>query len=137
LPVLADVPLERLNGAQVGLRWADADLDAGYVRVRRPIVLARGAVSESTPKTKTKTGDRLIWLDAETVRILKEHCTAQLKARVMAGESWQDNDLIFCRGDGTPYRPDAVSRRFKRLAALAGLPVIKLHEGRHSAASRC
>jgi hypothetical protein len=21
----------------------------------------------------------------------------------MAGESWQDNDLIFCQGDGTPY----------------------------------
>ena len=96
LPVLADVPLERLNGAQVGLRWADADLDAGYVRVRRPIVLARGAVSESTPKTKTKTGDRLIWLDAETVRILKEHCTAQLKARVMAGGvlAGQRSDLL-------------------------------------------
>jgi integrase len=53
----------------------------------------------------------------------------------MAGESWQDNDLIFCQGDGTPYKPDAVSRRFKQLATLAGLPVIKLHEGRHSAAS--
>jgi hypothetical protein len=46
-------------------------------------VLVRGAVTESTPKTKT--GDRLIWLDAETVRILKEHRTAQLKARLMAG----------------------------------------------------
>jgi integrase len=74
-----------------------------------------------------------IWLDAETVRSLKEHRTAQLKARLMAGKSWRDNDLIFCGGDGTPYKPDAVSRRFKRLAALAGLPVIKLHEGRHSA----
>jgi integrase len=121
------------RGEAAGLRWADADLDAGYVRVRRPIVLVRGAVTESTPKTKT--GDRLIWLDAETGRILKEHRTAQLKARLMAGESWQDNDLIFCQGDGTPYKPDAVTRRFKRLAALAGLPVIKLHEGRHSAAS--
>lgn len=28
-----------------------------------------------------------------------------------------------------------MTRRFQRLAALAGLPVIKLHEGRHSAAS--
>ena len=80
-------------------------------------------------------GDWLIWLDAETVRILKEHRTAQLKARLMAGESWRDNDLIFCQIDGAPYKPDAVTRRFKRLAALAGLPVIKLHEGRHSAAS--
>jgi integrase len=83
------------RGEAVGLRWADADLDAGYVRVRRPIVLVRGAATESTPKTKT--GDRPIWLDAETVRILKEHRTVQLKARLKAGESWQDNDLIFCR----------------------------------------
>jgi integrase len=119
------------RGEAVGLRWSDADLDAGYVRVRRPIVLVRGAITESTPKTKT--GDRLIWLDAETVRILKEHRKAQLKTRLKAGESWQDNDLIFCQGDGTPIKPDAVTRRFKRLAALAGLPVIKLHEGRHSA----
>ena len=121
------------RGEAVGLRWADADLDADYVRVRRPIVLVRGAVTESTPKTKT--GDRLIRLDTETVRILKEHRTAHLRARLVAGESRQDNDLIFCRGDGTPHKPDAVSRRFKRLAALAALPLIKLHEGRHSAAS--
>jgi integrase len=121
------------RGEAVGLRWADADLDAGYVRVRRPIVIVRGAVTESTPKTKS--GDRLIWLDAGTVRILKDHRRAQLKARLAAGESWQDNDLIFCQADGTPYKPDAVTRRFQRLAFLAGLPVIKLHEGRHSAAS--
>jgi len=121
------------RGEAVGLRWADADLGAGYVRVRRPIVLVRGSVTESTPKTKT--GDRLIWLDAETVRILKEHRKAQLMTRLKAGSGWQDNDLIFCKDDGTPFKPDYVTRRFKRLSALAGLPVIKLHEGRHSAAS--
>ena len=61
-------------------------------------------------------GDRLIWLDAEAVRILKEHRTA----RLMAGESWRDNDLIFCQIDGAPYKPDAVTCLFKCLAALAG-----------------
>ena len=38
--------------------------------------------------------------------------------------------------EGTPYRPDYVTRRFKALATAAGLPVIKLHEGRHSAAHK-
>jgi integrase len=52
-----------------------------------------------------------------------------------AGPAWQDNDLIFCQDDGTPWRADYVSRRFKALARAGGLPVIKLHEGRHSAAS--
>ena len=90
-------------------------------------------MTESTPKTKT--GDRPIYLDAETVRLLREHHKAHLKARMKAGQAWQDHDLIFCQPDGAPYRPDAVTRRFKRLAVLAGLPPIKLHEGRHSAAS--
>jgi integrase len=121
------------RGEAVGLRWADSDLDAGYVRVRRPIVLIGGDVVESAPKTPT--GDRLIWLDARTVRLLREHRKAQLGARLRAGEAWHDNDLMFCKDDGTPYRPDYVTRRFKALAAQAGLPVIKLHEGRHSAAS--
>lgn len=48
---------------------------------------------------------------------------------------WTENDLVFCQDDGTPWKPDYVSRRFKALAAEAGLPRIKLHEGRHSAAS--
>jgi hypothetical protein len=37
-----------------------------------------------------------------------------------AGGAWQDNDLVFCQPDGTPWKPDYVSRRFKVLAAEAG-----------------
>ena len=50
-----------------------------------------------------------------------------------AGAAWTDNDLVFCQPDGRPWLPDHVSKRFKRLAAQAGVPVIKLHEGgRHT-----
>jgi hypothetical protein len=52
-----------------------------------------------------------------------------------ASSAWQDNDLIFCRADGTPWPPDHVSREWKRYCAAAGVRVIKMHEGRHSAAS--
>ena len=47
----------------------------------------------------------LIWLDAENVRILREHRRSRLKARLKAGKSWQDNELIFCDDDGTPIKP--------------------------------
>jgi integrase len=40
---------------------------------------------------------------------------------------------VFCQGDGRPWNPDYVSKRFKKLAAGAGVPPIKLHEARHSA----
>src|SRR5262249_56321812 len=56
-------------------------------------------------------------------------------ARQAPVETWQDHDLVFCQPDGRPWNPDYVSRRFKRLAAQAGVPGIKLHEARHSAIS--
>jgi hypothetical protein len=66
-------------------------------------------------------------------RLVDEHRKAQLRLRPKAGNAWQDNDLVFCQRDGTPWNPDHVSKRFKKLAALAGVPVITLHEGgRHT-----
>ncbi len=121
------------RGEAVGFRWSGADLDAGFLKVERPVLLIGAEVTEGRPKSRA--GERLIWLDAETIRLLKEHRTAQLKTRMKAGPAWADNDLVFCQDDGTPWKPDYVSRRFKALAAEAGLPPIKLHEGRHSAAS--
>jgi integrase len=121
------------RGEAVGLRWSGADLDAGYLRVERPVLLVGADVIEGRPKSRA--GDRLIWLDAETVRLLREHRKVQLRQRLSMGDAWQNDDLVFSREDGTPWRPDVVSRRFKKIATIAGLPVIKLHEGRHSAAS--
>jgi Phage integrase family len=88
---------------------------------------------ESTPKTRA--GHRVVWLDDDTIALLRKHREVQELERQFAGEAWQDHGLIFCQGDGSPWRPDVVTRRFQAIARAAGLPVIKLHEGRHSAVS--
>jgi integrase len=86
------------------------------------IVQLGGKLRES--KAKTRAGKRRVFLD---------HDTAQLKVRLKAGEAWADNDLVFCQDDGQPWHPDHVSKRFKKLAAQAGVPVVTLHEGgRHT-----
>jgi integrase len=123
------------RGELVGFRWAASDLDAGYLGVGKTILQLGGTI---TPEDKAKTRDskRRVWLDETTVALLKARRKAQLAARLRVGEAWQDNDLVFCRDDGTPWPPDLVSRRFKALAAKAGVSVIKLHEGgRHTAPS--
>jgi integrase len=121
------------RGEAIGLRWSGLDTDAGYVLVERPILLIGKDLDESAPKTRA--GHRIIWLDAKTIGLLKKHRDVQQLERQYAGEAWQDHDLIFCRDDGSPYRPDVVYRRFRAIAKRAGLPPIKLHEGRHSAVS--
>jgi hypothetical protein len=74
-----------------------------------------------------------VFIDHDTAGLLRQHRKEQVGARMRAGEAWQDNDLVFCRGDGRPWNPDTVTRRFERLAARAGVPVVTLHEGgRHT-----
>jgi integrase len=122
------------RGELCGFRWADSDLDAGYLSVDRPLLQLGGKIVEGKPKTRSS--GRKVWLDAETVRLLREHQKAQLAVRLEAGDAWQDNDLVFCKDDGSPWPPDYVYRRFRALAKTAGVPVIKLHEGgRHTSAS--
>jgi integrase len=127
-----------------GFRWADSDLEKPYpdpqtgkeltgalLGVERPIIQLGGKVRES--KAKTKKGQRRVFLDHETAELLRQHRKAQLRLRLTAGDVWQDNDLVFCQADGRPWNPDHVSKRFKKLAELAGVRVITLHEGgRHT-----
>lgn len=117
----------------VGLQWEHSDLDEGYIEVVETILhLKRGIVKG---KPKTRTSKRRIWLDAQTMRMLREHRKDQLAQRLRAGPAWEDNDLIFCDDGGVSYNPDHVRYEFKRIARGAGLRAIRLHEGRHTAAS--
>jgi integrase len=115
-----------------GFRWSFADLERRVLTVKRPILQLGGKLHEE-PTAKSRAGDRLVFLDAETADLLRTHHREQLLARMKAGAAWQDNDLVFCQADGRPWSSDHVSKRFKKLAAQAGVPVIKLHEGgRHT-----
>jgi integrase len=121
------------RGEAVGMRWSDVDTDAGTIRVERPLLLGSDGVYESTPKTRA--GARTYWLDPLTTKLLDQHHKDQRKARMAAGPAWADHELVFCHEDGSPWRPDHVYRRFQAIARAAGLPVITLHEGRHTAVS--
>jgi integrase len=121
------------RGELCGFRWSGTDLERGVLAVERPVLQLGGKLAEST--AKTRAGERLVFLDTQTAGLLREHRKAQAKAR-MSAPAWEDHDLVFCQPDGRPWNPDHVSRRFQRLAAQAGVPVITLHEGgRHTGVS--
>lgn len=46
------VPRGARRGEAIGSRWADADLDAGYLTVDRPILQVGGTLSERKPKNR-------------------------------------------------------------------------------------
>ena len=82
-------------------------------------------------EAKTASGRRSVELDTGTTRILREHRSRQAEERLRAGSAWQDNGLVFCREDGTPVKPEWLTRTFNARAKSAGLPRIRFHDLRH------
>lgn len=121
------------RGELLGLRWSDLDFQAGRAAIRQTLSSVGGKVTFSTPKT-TKSR-RSIAVDSATLAALRHHRDAQNKERVTWEEVYRDLDLAFCREDGTPLRPDTITRRFHDLSRRAGVPVVRLHDVRHTYAS--
>jgi integrase len=67
--------------------------------------------------------------------VLRAHYDRQQGERLAAGEKWQEHGLIFTTSLGTPIHPRNLLRDFKKLLRDAGLPTIRFHDLRHTAAS--
>jgi integrase len=121
------------KGEILALRWSDVDLDKRVVAVRR--TLTRGQNGFTYGEPKSRAGRRSIALPASCVNALRKHRTRQLERRLLAGADWQDNDLVFEGGTGEGIYPNTLLRTFNRLATRLGLPVIRFHDARHTAAT--
>lgn len=84
---------------------------------------------------KTSRSRRTINMPAGLVAALRDHRVRQLEERIAAGAAWQDWDLVFSTTIGTPLDARNVSRAFTGLLSRAGLPRIRFHDLRHSAAT--
>jgi integrase len=85
-------------------------------------------------KPKTRAGERVVGLDADSVKAGKAHQSRRRRER-LAAAAWEDSGRMFTTEHGAALNPDWISRRFKAMAAEAGLPVIKFHAARHTAAT--
>lgn len=122
------------RGEVLGLKWQDIDLDKARVSIVRSLTVVGGyEVHFSEPKTAR--GRRMIALDPSTIAALREHRERQMLERSLMGEAYVDDDLAFCREDGTPLHPDAFSDAFWRHAKAARLPRIRFHDLRHTHAT--
>lgn len=66
---------------------------------------------------------------------MRDHYEQQQSQKDKAGERWQENDLIFPSAVGTPLNPNNLGLDFIRTLEEGGLPRIRFHDLRHTAAS--
>lgn len=121
------------RGEALGLRWEDVDLEAGRLSVRRALIPMGAAVIVSEPKTAKSR--RSIALDPGTVEALKAQAQRQLDDQDEWGQAWNDSGLVFTREDGEAWHPEVVSRLFRQAMKRSLLPVVRLHDPRHTHAT--
>jgi integrase len=121
------------RGELCALADADVDTDRAAVTVNAALVQVGGKLVWGKPKSKA--GERVVGLDRGSVEAVRAHRTLRKRERLAAGEAWTESGRMFTDELGERLHPEYVSRRFRELAAQAGLPVIKFHAARHTAAT--
>jgi integrase len=116
-----------------GAQRAGLDVVSATLTIDVTRVVVDGKVIESDGKSEN--AQRTIALDPFTLAALQVHVEMLDRERKEFGPDYRDGGWLFCWEDGRPPHPDTITRRFKALAESAGLPLIDLHDVRHSYAT--
>ncbi len=122
------------QGELLALKWSDISLDKGHINVRRQVQRQTG-VGFVFSEPKTRAGRRKIGIGPYTIEMLRHQKILQDGLRVQAKDAWQEDDLVFTSNVGTPLDQRNVLREFGSVLKVAGLPKIRFHDLRHTAAS--
>ena len=119
----------------LALRWQDINLDMGQVSVSRTLHhLKDGRYVYTEPKSAKSR--RTIALSPSAILLLKDYRQHRALMRAELGGVQKDADLVFCHIlDGSPLRPNSITRAWQTAARGAGVKVIRLHDARHTHAS--
>lgn len=118
----------------LGLQWDDLDWIRQTIKVERQLARPnKTGVRFSSPKTRF--GKRTVALGEQTTLVMRNHYERQQAGRQVSGEKWVEHGLIFTNSIGGPIIARNLLREFYKLLKVAGLPRIRFHDLRHTAAS--
>lgn len=121
-------------GEAMGLRWSDIDLNAGGITVQRGLQRQKEAGLVNV-EPKSRTSRRNIILSATAITALLAHRDLQRQTAEFLASHWTASDVVFTRALGGPLDPSNVNPYFNDALKRAGLPHVRIHDLRHTAAS--
>lgn len=125
------------RGEIAGLDWKDIDFINQRLTIPQALTLDQSKANRITLK-ETKTGTvRAVDMSNELTMLLKTHHQQKMKERLMMGELWQGGGHFFVITDetGKPFRPDAISKRWRRFCDKYHIRRLPFHALRHTSAT--
>jgi integrase len=128
------------QGELLALHWSDIDFAKGTVHVARSLAYhhnlnTQGAQHEyKEAEPKTANSRRTIPLPEIAIRALQAHRLKQVEERLQAS-TWKHHDLVFTNQFGGYLNQSILRRQVNQLLHEAGLPDLRFHDLRHSAAT--
>lgn len=117
----------------LGLRWQAVDFEANTITINHTVVSNGHIVRKDSTKSYCSNRTFQLLPDVKDVLLKLKDQQENYKTRLDSG--YHNNDYIFKNPNGIPYRPDSLTRSFKRALERHGLPQMRYHDLRHSTAS--
>ena len=121
-------------GEALALRWSDVDFIEGRATIKRAVQRQRGAGLVFV-EPKSARSRRTVPVPPETLRVLEDQQRSNERDRRTAGPQWQEHDLVFPNPIGRPRDTAYRSVSFHTALKRTGLPRLRLHDLRHTAAT--
>ena len=122
------------RGELLALRWSCINFEERSLQVKRTVdFIPRFGFVETEPKSKK--GRRNILLAGFVTEALQAHRLHQAELRQHLGMTWIEKDLVFTNGHGDYFSPNTLLKIFGRILKQTGLPHVRFHDLRHSAAT--
>ncbi len=117
----------------LGLRWCDVDLELATLSIVQTLHQTQNG-KYVIGKPKTKGSSRMIAMSPSLAILLREQKQNRELDRMLLGKPILPEDLVFSNPDGSPLRPNTVSRAFEKIARSLGLKM-RFHDLRHAHAT--
>jgi len=121
------------QGEALGLRWDAVDFTAGTLHIRAALQWVGKHWQLVEPKSARSR--RSVALPRVAILALRAHRVRQKKERLLAGAEWKETGLVLTTRTGQAIEPSNLTKEFKRLLKQVGLPDVRFHDLRHTAAT--
>ena len=122
----------------LGLKWCNVDFENSRIYIRETLQQSTKKLSGDsnfTAPTKTESSERALPITKKAKELLLAQYELQQANKTLLKDSYVYSDYVCTFDDGNVISPNFLSKKFHKVLANSDLPLIRLHDLRHSVAS--